>query len=143
MTGKEKCELLKKIRKEIADRNGIEFEPAKCTLENPLCMGTCPRCDAEIEYLDAELNRKVQMGEKITVAGLSPKVLHQETGGYTPLFGKKPKMPNFMPERRPDGFRTERTDGIYQTMGLMRMPESIAPKELDEYWDDEERDDKD
>lgn len=159
MTGKEKCDLLKQIRKEIADKNGIAFEPAKCTLTNPLCIGTCPRCDAEIEYLDAELNRKVQMGEKITVAGVSPKVLNQEAGTYRPLFGQKPEIPNFIPERRADGFKTEVPDpvnrdswpigsrgnsnGVYQTMGIIRMPESISPKELDEYWDDEEQDDKD
>lgn len=160
MTGKEKCELLKKMRKEIADRNGIEFEPAKCTLENPLCIGTCPRCDVEIQYLDAELNRKAQRGEKIVVAGISPKIMHEE-GKCQPLFGKKPvKIPDFMPARIQPDFRDEsdeRTeaepwrrgpegmpDGIYQTMGLIRMPESISSEEGDEYWgEDKEKDEDD
>lgn len=46
MTGKEKCELLRSIRKEIADRNGIIFEPSECNHRGD-CSGTCPLCDSK------------------------------------------------------------------------------------------------
>lgn len=71
MTGKEKCKLLRQIRREIADANGIAYIDAACTYEGDDCLGTCPKCDQEIAYLDAELNRKVKNGEPITISGIS------------------------------------------------------------------------
>ena len=71
MTGKEKCKLLRQIRKEIAETNGIAYITTDCTYEGDDCLGTCPKCDEEITYLDAELNRKIAEGELITLAGLS------------------------------------------------------------------------
>jgi len=71
MTGKEKCMLLRQIRKEIAETNGIVYITTDCTYEGDDCLGTCPKCDEEIAYLDAELNRKIADGELITLAGLS------------------------------------------------------------------------
>lgn len=70
MNGKEKCKLLKQIRKEIAESNGIIYLTSECTYEGE-CRGTCPKCDAEIRYLDAEIQRKVQKGEEITIGGIS------------------------------------------------------------------------
>ena len=70
MTGKEKCKLLKQIRKEIAESNGIDYETTECTFEGD-CKGTCPKCDAEIKYLDKELNKKIRRGEVVTLSGLS------------------------------------------------------------------------
>lgn len=71
MTGKEKCKLLRQIRKEIAETNGIVYITTDCTYDGDDCLGTCPKCDEEIAYLDAELNRKIADGELITLAGLS------------------------------------------------------------------------
>lgn len=59
MTGKEKCKLLRQIRKEIAETNGIVYITTDCTYDGDDCRGTCPKCDEEIAYLDAELNRKI------------------------------------------------------------------------------------
>lgn len=55
--GKAKCELLKSVRKEIADANGIEYEPHECTHSGD-CPGTCPLCEFELEKLSADINRK-------------------------------------------------------------------------------------
>lgn len=55
--GKRKCEVLKKIRKMIADANGIKYEPEECSHEGD-CRGTCPRCEQEVKYLEAELRKK-------------------------------------------------------------------------------------
>lgn len=70
MTGKEKCKLLREIRREIAEANGIVYLSAECTHDGE-CAGTCPKCDAEVRYLDSELNRMAEEGKKITLAGLS------------------------------------------------------------------------
>lgn len=76
MTGKEKCKLLKQIRKEIAESNGIVYLTSECTFEGD-CRGFCPKCDAEIRYLDNELQEKAARGEKITLAGLSLNTFEQ------------------------------------------------------------------
>ena len=43
--GRRICNHLKKIRKRIAEENGIFLDQEKCTHKGD-CMGTCPRCDA-------------------------------------------------------------------------------------------------
>lgn len=55
--GKRKCEVLKDIRRKIAESEGIKYAPAKCNHEGD-CPGTCPRCEAEVEYLEREIARK-------------------------------------------------------------------------------------
>ena len=71
MTGREKCSLLRQIRKEIAESNGIVYLTSECTYQGNDCTGTCPKCDAELRYLDAELARKAESGSPITLAGLT------------------------------------------------------------------------
>lgn len=155
MTGKEKCTLLKQIRKEIADKNGIAFEPAKCTLVNPQCLGTCPRCDEEIRYLDAQLNRKAQMGGKLNIAGVSPEILKEleKSKPVIPFFGGPVERPGEKSGERPyDPRRTREPEPwprkpegpgreIYQTMGLMINPEMIHPGNEDDCWDEEDEED--
>ena len=66
MTGKEKCELLKAIRKNIAEMNGIEYYPEQCDHEGN-CPGFCPRCDMEASYLMKELRKKEAAGSPIRI----------------------------------------------------------------------------
>ena len=66
MTGKEKCELLKSIRKNIAEMNGIEYYPEQCDHEGH-CPGFCPRCDMEASYLMKELRKKEAAGFPIRI----------------------------------------------------------------------------
>lgn len=70
MTGKEKCEVLKSIRKQIAEANNIVYMEPECHHEGD-CLGTCPKCDAQLRYLDAEINRKIAKGEQVTISGIS------------------------------------------------------------------------
>lgn len=55
--GKRKCEVLKDIRRKIAESEGIKYAPAECHHEGD-CPGTCPRCEAEVQYLEREIARK-------------------------------------------------------------------------------------
>ena len=66
MIGKEKCELLKSIRKNIAEMNGIEYYPEQCDHEGN-CPGFCPRCDMEASYLMKELRKKEAAGFPIRI----------------------------------------------------------------------------
>lgn len=56
-TGKEQCERLKAIRKQIAEQYGLKYVQTECTHKGE-CTGTCPKCDAELRDLQEQLNRK-------------------------------------------------------------------------------------
>ncbi len=68
--GKKICNQLKAVRQQIADENGIPFEVKECTHTGD-CLGTCPRCEAEVRYLERELSRCLSVGKAATVAGLT------------------------------------------------------------------------
>ncbi len=68
--GKEKCKILKQIRQNIASENDIPLVVEECHYKGE-CRGTCPRCEAELEYLERELLKRRSMGKKIVLAGLS------------------------------------------------------------------------
>ena len=52
--GKKICNYLKEIRRRIAEENGIPLNQEECTYEG-LCNGTCPHCEAELQYLEREI----------------------------------------------------------------------------------------
>lgn len=53
--GKKKCELLKSLRKQIAEEYSLAYNPVECTHEGD-CLGSCPQCDVEIEDLQRQLD---------------------------------------------------------------------------------------
>ena len=69
MKEKEKCDLLNGLRQKIADENNIDFHIKKCTFEGEW-LGTCPKCEAEPEYLENELIKKHESGEKINIKNI-------------------------------------------------------------------------
>lgn len=68
--GKQICNQLKAVRQRIADENGIPFSVRECTHKGD-CRGTCPRCEAEVRYLEQALAQRVSLGKAATVAGLT------------------------------------------------------------------------
>ncbi len=68
--GRSTCNQLKAIRKQIADANGIAYEPHECTFEGE-CRGTCPACEGEMRYIERELQRRQSLGKKIAVVGIA------------------------------------------------------------------------
>lgn len=70
MKGKDKCKLLREIRQKVASDNDITLITNECTFKGE-CKGTCPKCEAEVRYLERELERKRHMGQFITIAGLA------------------------------------------------------------------------
>ena len=69
MLGKQKCEMLKKIRVRIAEENEIPFETRECTHQGQ-CSGTCPRCESEMRYLENQLQKRMSMGKRVTLAAI-------------------------------------------------------------------------
>ena len=68
--GKSTCKLLKSIRQQIADANGISYQPKECQHKGD-CAGTCPACEAEILYLERELKARKGNGFGMKVAGIA------------------------------------------------------------------------
>ncbi len=68
--GKQTCKILKEIRKQIAAENDIDLVVSECTYQGD-CLGTCPKCEAEVRYLERELEKRQRKGKAAMVAGLS------------------------------------------------------------------------
>ena len=68
--GKNICNQLKEVRKRIAEENDIPLEIEECSYKGE-CRGTCPRCEAEVRYLENALADRLRLGKVATVAGLA------------------------------------------------------------------------
>ena len=68
--GKQTCKILKEIRKQIAAENDIELITSECTHKGD-CEGTCPKCEAEVRYLERELEKRQRLGKAAVFAGMT------------------------------------------------------------------------
>lgn len=68
--GKSICAVLKTIRKQIADANEIKYEPRECHHQGE-CRGTCPGCEAEVRYIEQQLDIRRQLGKAVAIVGIS------------------------------------------------------------------------
>ena len=62
--------MLKTIRTQIAKANEIKYEPRECHYEGE-CRGTCPACEAEVRYIQRQLDIRRKLGKAITIVGIS------------------------------------------------------------------------
>lgn len=72
--GRKICDVLKAVRKKIADMNGIAYEPRVCHFKGH-CSGTCPACETERKYIESELSLRKRMGEAVCVTGVAIGIL--------------------------------------------------------------------
>ena len=101
--GKQTCKILKEIRKQIAAENDIEFVTSECTHKGD-CAGTCPKCEAEVRYLERELEKRQRMGKAAMFAGLAvgtlfattscDRIIPQPLEGDVPYIPDSTEMPN-------------------------------------------------
>ena len=68
--GKQTCKILKEIRRQIAEANGIEFATSECRYKGD-CLGTCPKCEAEVRYLEQQLRARSLAGKAVALTGIS------------------------------------------------------------------------
>ena len=68
--GKTTCRILTEIRRQIAEANDIEYVVEECQYKGD-CKGTCPKCEAEVRYLESQLHKRQMLGKAVVVAGLS------------------------------------------------------------------------
>ena len=86
MKGKERCRILKEIRAKIAEDNDIEFVTSECKHKGD-CLGTCPKCESELRYLEKELDKRRKAGKAVTVAGLAVSVALATSSCIPDIFG--------------------------------------------------------
>ena len=77
--GKQTCKILKEIPKQIAAENDIKLVIEECTYQGD-CKGTCPKCEAEVRYLERELEKRQRLGKAAVFAGMSLGTLFATTG---------------------------------------------------------------
>ena len=68
--GKKTCKILKEIRRQIAEANDIEYVVEECQYKGD-CLGTCPKCEAEVRYLEQQLHKRQLLGKAVVLAGVS------------------------------------------------------------------------
>lgn len=68
--GKDTCRILKEIRRQIAEANDIELITSECHYKGD-CLGTCPKCEAEVRYLEQQLRTRSLAGKAVALAGIS------------------------------------------------------------------------
>ena len=101
--GRNICDTLKAIRKEIADANGIEYSPEECHFKGE-CRGTCPKCEQEVKDLEYELRLRQMAGTAIKVAG---KIQRTASDNAKPRVEKpakeeSPRLLGIAPYRQPE-----------------------------------------
>lgn len=79
LLGKSKCKILKEIRQKIADENEIPYITSECTHKGD-CLGTCPKCEQELQYLEKQLEHRRSFGKKVVVSALALSVATVASG---------------------------------------------------------------
>ena len=69
MNGKEKCRILKQIRAAIAAQNDIDLVIEECPHKGD-CLGTCPRCEEEVRFLEQELEKRRRSNGIVALEGI-------------------------------------------------------------------------
>lgn len=133
MKGKDRCKILKDIRKRIADENDIEFIVSECKHKGD-CLGTCPKCESELRYLERELEKRRTLGKKVTVAGLAISVTIATSSCVPDLFSQ-PTAGVMMPESEESTKYAQQLDGEIappedELMGVPAIEESDIPGEI-------------
>ncbi len=120
--GKSICRQLKAVRRSIAEENSIPLEIADCTYTGE-CSGTCPRCEAEVRYLENALAERMRLGKVATVAGLALGLV-ASASAQAQVDTAKTATPDTT------GRKMQKLDAYMQTMVPNDAPEMIAVRKL-------------
>jgi hypothetical protein len=128
MNGKSKCKVLKDIRKKIAEANDIAYVTSDCKYQGN-CSGTCPKCEAEVRYLEEELAKRKNLGKIVAVAGIAATLVVASAGCDVTLPNQTAGAPlaqettSQTAETQPTTTEYEELMGEPVLMGDMPMPE--------------------
>ncbi len=118
--GKQTCKILKEIRRQIAAENDINLVIEECTYKGD-CLGTCPKCEAEVRYLERELEKRQRLGKVAVVAGMSLSTMLAATSCHTnKSLSKKEPIAGDVVAVAPDVPEVAK-DTIPQLEGIVRL----------------------
>ena len=120
MKGKKRCKILKEIRRQIAENNDIEFVTSECKHQGD-CLGTCPKCEAEVRYLEEQLRKRQQAGKTVAVAGIAAAMMVTAAGCTLPCLGPQGGAP------LPPESTIELPAGAVPMTTTMGVPETEPP----------------
>ena len=123
MNGKSKCKILKDIRKKIAEENDIDYVTSECKYQGE-CSGTCPKCEAELRYLENELTKRKNLGKTVAVAGIAAALVVGSAGCTLPVPDQTagaPPVQDTTYETQP--FDDEPDGETIEMLGEIAMPE--------------------
>ncbi|MBQ8957087.1 MAG: hypothetical protein IJ057_01075 [Bacteroidales bacterium] len=130
--GKQTCKILKEIRKQIAAENDIDLVVSECTYHGD-CLGTCPKCEAEVRYLERELEKRQRMGKVAVIAGMAVGTMLTATSCDRiipqPLEGDVPNIPDSTEMPTPDDFIP---DDAFLLEGEVMAPEPDSTETVPE-----------
>jgi len=116
--GKKTCEVLRAVRKQVADLNGIQYVPVECTHEGD-CIGTCPACERERQYVEEQLSLRAMAGHTLKVVGVA-------AGLTSMLSGQEVQAQEMMQERDTVQKRFEWDYYGFEFVGREPKPEEMA-----------------
>lgn len=122
MNGKSKCKILKDIRRQIAKENNIELVISECKYQGD-CTGTCPKCEAEVRYLEQELRKRQLAGKAIAVAGIAAALVVSAAGCASSQTGDDP-----LPQTNSSQIETTAGE-LTIPGGIAFPPETTLPEE--------------
>lgn len=132
MNGKSKCKILKDIRKKIAEENDIDYVTSECKYQGE-CSGTCPKCEAELRYLENELTKRKNLGKTVAVAGIAAALVVGSAGCTLPVPDQTagaPPAPDTTYESQP--FEDESDGETIELKGRIDLPEEDSTLVLGE-----------
>jgi TonB family protein len=124
--GKTICGVLKTIRQQVADANEISYKPAECHHRGE-CAGTCPACEAEVKYINQQLDLRRQLGKAVVIAGISAGLLS------APAFaaGQKPVKPVPKAKSSVKAAEREKDALVIGSTGAAPAPYQVTPQKMD------------
>ena len=117
--GKRTCKILKEIRRQIAEANDIEYVVEECQYKGD-CLGTCPKCEAEVRYLEQQLHQRQLLGKAAMVAGISVGMFTLSSCGI-----KSTPNGEVEPIQKLDNCKDEILKGKVPVTGDVYMPDSL------------------
>ena len=127
--GKKICETLKGVRKKIAEANGIEYEPTECRHTGD-CLGTCPKCESELRYIEGEIEKRKSAGKSVVLSGVAAVGIALSASGCTAFETTGDVEPLQGSVLNPDTTMVEKTQGEDgQSNGDSTKCENMGAKE--------------
>lgn len=124
---------MKEIRRQIAAANDIDWVVAECHYKGD-CLGTCPKCEAEVRELEQALERRRLAGKTVSLLGISAGLLAtapEEVVAETAASGAAVAVRDVTEGE--DSLRVERelAGKVSPALALMRRVVDVEGKPLD------------